>query len=265
MDVQRLLRMIANDPLVLSATVLLALATAILVGFVITQLRRRRAHEHTHDRETIVPLVVFAPRAQADGGSPAAPVIPRPRHDLDYHTPSPSAPAYTPPGPYTPPTAYTPPSNPAYAPPPYGNGNGGGFPAGGDAESRPGLVEGKTIRFYRPPEGTLQMLPGRLEIVEGEDRGQAIRFVRTRGGLQQVTFGRREGAPYEHIQLRAPTVSRQHARLDFEHGHWNIYNLSETNPVVVNGESLAAGHGVRPLTDGDRIEMGEVVFRFRER
>jgi hypothetical protein len=265
MDVQRLLRMIAHDPLVLSATVLLAFATAILVGFLITQLRRRRAHDHAHDRETIVPLVVFAPRAHTDGGSAAAPIIPRPRHDLDSHTPFPSAPAYTPPGSYTPPAAaYTPPSNPAYAPLPYGNGNGSGVPAG-DGESRPGLVEGKTIRFYRPPEGTLQMLPGRLEIVEGEDRGQAIRFVRTRGGLQQVTFGRREGAPYEHIQLRAPTVSRQHARLDFEHGHWNIYNLSETNPVLVNGESLAAGHGVRPLSDGDRIEMGEVVFRFRER
>jgi pSer/pThr/pTyr-binding forkhead associated (FHA) protein len=120
-------------------------------------------------------------------------------------------------------------------------------------------------RFYRPPEGTLQMLPGRLEIVDGEDRGQAIRFVKTRPGTQQITFGRREGVPYEHIQLRAPTVSRQHARLDFEHGHWNIANLSETNPVQINGEALFPGHGTRPLEDGDRIEMGEVVFRFKER
>jgi hypothetical protein len=246
--------MIVHDPLVLGATVLIALAIAILVGFVIVQLRRRRSHDH--DRETIVPLVVFAPRAHTDGGSAAAPVIPRPRHDYDYQTPYPPAPTYAPP-------AYQQP--PSYTPPPRTNGNGGAHAADGDGEARGNLVEGKTIRFYRPPEGTLQMLPGRLEIVEGEDRGQAIRFVRTRGGLQQVTFGRREGTPYEHIQLRAPTVSRQHARLDFDHGHWNIYNLSETNPVLVNGESLAPGHGVRPLSDGDRIEMGEVVFRFRER
>ena len=45
-------------------------------------------------------------------------------------------------------------------------------------------------------------------------------------------------------------------------------SLSATNPVVVNGRALAAdggnGSGV-PLRDGDRIEMGEVVFRFHEK
>jgi hypothetical protein len=256
MDVERLLRMIANDSMVFGATVLIACALAILVGSVIVHVRRRRAHDQ--ERENIIPLVVFAPRAQTDSGSTSAPVIPRPRPEFDFPPP----PAYTPPA-HTPPPHYP----PSYTPVPHGNGNGGQLsPVGAvDEEARPNLVEGKTIRFYRPPEGTLQMLPGRLEIVEGEDRGQAIRFVRTRGGPQQVTFGRREGAPYEHIQLRAPTVSRQHARLDFEHGRWNICNLSETNPVLVNGESLAMAHGARPLSDGDRIEMGEVVFRFRER
>jgi hypothetical protein len=49
---------------------------------------------------------------------------------------------------------------------------------------------------------------------------------------------------------------------------WRLENLSATNPVVVNGTPLAADDSEKcsvMLDDGDRIEMGEVVFRFRER
>jgi predicted component of type VI protein secretion system len=40
-------------------------------------------------------------------------------------------------------------------------------------------------------------------------------------------------------------------------------NLSQTNPVVVNGEELMAQDNARTLDDGDQIELGEVVLRFR--
>jgi hypothetical protein len=126
------------------------------------------------------------------------------------------------------------------------------------------LVDGKTVRFYKPSDGTLQILPGRLEIVDGADQGQSIRFVQT-GSSADVTFGRSDGPPYRHIQLRAPTVSRQHARMCFEQSTWSILNLSRTNPVVVNGEELDLRGDARRLQDGDRIEMGEVTFLFRER
>ena len=49
---------------------------------------------------------------------------------------------------------------------------------------------------------------------------------------------------------------------------WRLENLSATNPVVVNGKALAADGsdaGSVPLGEGDRIEMGEVVFRFHEK
>jgi hypothetical protein len=127
-----------------------------------------------------------------------------------------------------------------------------------------GLVDGTTIRFYNPIEGTLQILPGRLEVVAGADSGHSIRFVRA-GGEPEVTFGRSEGPPYRHIQLRAPTVSRQHARMRFGGDGWNIANLSQTNPVVVNGRELVQREEEIPLRDGDRIEMGEVAFLYRER
>ncbi len=127
------------------------------------------------------------------------------------------------------------------------------------------LVEGSTVRFYRPPDGTLQLLPGRLEIVAGEDIPHDIRFIRARGEEPEVTFGRSDGPPHRHVQLHARTVSRQHARMRFAEKRWLIENLSETNPVVINGRELDSGDGGYVLREGDRIEMGEVVFLFRER
>ncbi len=142
-------------------------------------------------------------------------------------------------------------------------------------------VEGASIRFWRPADGTLQFLPGRLEIAAGRDAGQEIRFVRTGGPDGTcITFGRADGPPYRHVQLREPTVSRSHARMvldqsgtgsrdgSFAQARWRLENLSSTNPVVVNGRSLDANGGATAsamLSEGDRIEMGEVAFVFRER
>ncbi|HEV2130847.1 MAG TPA: FHA domain-containing protein [Longimicrobiaceae bacterium] len=140
-----------------------------------------------------------------------------------------------------------------------GAANGGDGGVGGE------YVDGRTVRYYRPVDDTVQFLPGRLEIVEGEDRGQDIRFIRTAGGVAEITFGRSSGPAHRHVQLRARTVSREHARLRYERDGWRIGNLSQTNPVVVNGEELHSVQDTRALSDGDLIEMGEVVFRFRER
>ena len=138
-------------------------------------------------------------------------------------------------------------------------------------------VDGASVRYWRPADGTLQFLPGRLEVIAGRDAGQEIRFVRTPGPEgSQVTFGRAEGAPYRHVQLREPTVSRTHARMTLEVtpdgadgrgpvARWRLENLSATNPVMVNGRALGANESADcavVLAEGDRIEMGEVVFRF---
>ena len=121
-------------------------------------------------------------------------------------------------------------------------------------------------RQHIPADGTLQFLPGRLEILAGRDDGREIRFVRTGGPDGSiVTFGRAEGPPYRHVQLFEPTVSRNHARMRFDGSSWHLTNLSATNPVVLNGEELPADGAPRPLRDGDRIEMGEVTFRFHVR
>ena len=139
--------------------------------------------------------------------------------------------------------------------------------------SRPGAA-GTTAAASAVPTagtavGTMQVLPGRLEVLQGRGIAeQEVRFVRPMrsGQAPEITFGRGEGPPFSHVQLRAPTVSRLHARLVQQaNGAWALENLSATNPVVVNGEELQRGAPPRPLRDGDRLEMGEVVFRYHER
>lgn len=127
------------------------------------------------------------------------------------------------------------------------------------------MVEGHLVRFSVPQEGTLQFLPGRLEIGAGLDAGREIRFVHVPGpNGTEVTFGRSEGELYRHIQLRDQTVSRSHARMRFADGHWYLLNLSQTNPIVHNS-TVVANSNEHVLSDGDRIEMGEVLFTFRSR
>lgn len=133
------------------------------------------------------------------------------------------------------------------------------------AEATP-IFEGRKIRFVQAEEGTLEFLPGRLEVVAGEDVGQEIHFARLLGEVETtVTFGRSEGPALRHIQLLDPTVSRTHARMNFTGGRWHLSNLSRTNAVILNGAPLPDhGDGIT-LEDGDRIEMGAVVFVFHAR
>ena len=124
----------------------------------------------------------------------------------------------------------------------------------------------RTVRFRRPVEEPIQLLPGRLEVLAGEPRHHEIRFVRIPGEPMEMILGRDSGPSAQYVALKSSTVSRRHARLAFSGiGQWAVANLSQTNPVVVNNEELAHTDGARGLADGDRLELGEVVLRFRER
>lgn len=120
----------------------------------------------------------------------------------------------------------------------------------------------ETMRFNRPVEEVLQLLPGRLEVLAGETRHREIRFVRAPGQPPQLILGRDAAGSPQHVALQSSTVSRRHARLAYSNGHWAVANLSQTNPVIVNDEELSGLDRERPLVDGDRIELGEVVLRF---
>jgi hypothetical protein len=120
----------------------------------------------------------------------------------------------------------------------------------------------ETVRFVRPTDEVVQLLPGHLEVLSGDTGHQEIRFVRVAGQQPQLILGRNPGRSPQHVSLNSSTVSRQHARLAYSGGKWMVANLSQTNPVVVNDQELTDLDGERQLADGDRIELGEVVLRF---
>jgi hypothetical protein len=123
----------------------------------------------------------------------------------------------------------------------------------------------ETVRFRRPVEEPVQLLPGRLEVLAGEPEAHEIRFVRIPGEPMQLILGRESGPSAQYVALKSSTVSRRHARFAFSNGQWAVANLSQTNPLVVNDEELRQSDGARALADGDRLELGEVMLRFRAR
>jgi len=120
-----------------------------------------------------------------------------------------------------------------------------------------------TVLFRRPADEPVQLLPGWLEIVDGEDHADDLRFFGMVGEHAQFILGREVGSSPQTVTLKSPTVSRRHAKMEFVDGQWTIANLSRTNPVVINNEVLPPNERrIRQLADGDRIELGAVTLRF---
>jgi hypothetical protein len=122
---------------------------------------------------------------------------------------------------------------------------------------------GDVVRAGQPPEGVLDVLPGRFLVDEG-DRQIELRIFRTAPGERvETTIGRDSGPPYRHIQLLPASVSGKHAKLVFDKGSYSIINYARTNPTRINGEEMEE-NASRRLVDGDRIEIGDVVMTYRE-
>jgi hypothetical protein len=265
-----------------------------LVGLYFYVEHRRHARERGRAREPErLPLfgtdllatrsedgTVQAPDLDGDASRPQRRVPPIQRPTVDRHETPPgfSAPGFTAPGSARPAPGLA--RAPAFAPPFGGSASNGAGPgaafapvasasAVANGANHASLVNGETLRFAVADDGTLRFLPGRLEVSAGPDAGREVRFVAPPGaggdGQVEITFGRTEGPAYRHIQLLARTVSRRHARMLLSEDHWSLQNLSATNPVILNGRPLAPDEVAPLLVDGDRIEMGEVVFTFHSR
>ncbi|HEX3578224.1 MAG TPA: FHA domain-containing protein [Thermoanaerobaculia bacterium] len=126
------------------------------------------------------------------------------------------------------------------------------------------VIEGRTIKLHAPPPNTVKLLPGWFDVVGGDDVVKQIRFY-SLGGERgaETTFGRAAGRPYAHIQLKAPTVSSRQAKVAFDNGSAQLTNLasSDSNPTKVNGREMGVNESV-PLSESDRVEMGEVSLLF---
>lgn len=109
---------------------------------------------------------------------------------------------------------------------------------------------------------TVQLLPGRLEPVDGAVIQQEIRFLRGPSREQTVTLGWDMGEPPEHITLNHSSVAPEHARMTYRDGAWWIESLSRHDPVVVNRRAVPFGEEPLSLAAGDEIRIGAVLFTF---
>lgn len=125
------------------------------------------------------------------------------------------------------------------------------------------IVEGHLIRYSVATGTNVPYLPGRLSIASGFDNGSEFRFVQTPGaGGNAVTFGRHAGAMFRHVQLEDDSVADEQARMDLHNGRWHLLNLAHTNTTKLDGVAMFPGEE-RELTDGQSIEMGDVLFIFQ--
>jgi pSer/pThr/pTyr-binding forkhead associated (FHA) protein len=77
---------------------------------------------------------------------------------------------------------------------------------------------------------------------------------------QVATIGR---SPESHVVLNLPLMSRHHARIFHEGGHYWIKDLNSANGITVNGKRVR----LQMLSDQDKICFGDAaaVFRTSER
>jgi hypothetical protein len=233
--------------MVFGLVIVAALATAAVWGITIIRRLERRSARHRlpplvyplSPTFPLVPPTDMATMPRAEAAAPIA-VVPAPEPAAPIAVVPPPAPAAPSPRPFDPRTDVE-------------------LPIAAAAEPE------ATVRFRRPTEDAVQLLPGHLEVLAGEPHHKEIRFVRRPGERPEVILGREYSESPGHIALQSTTVSRRHARLAYANGEWKVANLSQTNPVVVNDEALAAGNGERTLADGDCLELGEVVLRFHAR
>lgn len=73
---------------------------------------------------------------------------------------------------------------------------------------------------------------------------------------QVATVGRASDC---QIRINVGSVSRNHARLFFEAGHFWVKDLDSANGTTVNGKKVR----LQMLADGDRLCFGEVKAQFR--
>jgi FHA domain len=81
------------------------------------------------------------------------------------------------------------------------------------------------------------------------EQGQAGEYLLA---SRSVTVGRDPGSD---IVLHDRTVSREHARFEYDGGQWWLLPAGAAGPTWVNGQPLAPGQR-RQVTDGDRLRFG---------
>lgn len=81
------------------------------------------------------------------------------------------------------------------------------------------------------------------------EQGQAGEYLLA---SNSVTVGR---DPASDVVLPEPSVSHEHAKIEYCEGQWWLQSADSAGPTWVNGQPVQPGQRV-PVTDGDRLRFG---------
>jgi hypothetical protein len=81
------------------------------------------------------------------------------------------------------------------------------------------------------------------------EQGQAGEYLLA---SNSVTVGR---DPASDVVLPEPSVSREHAKIEYCEGQWWLQSTDSAGPTWINGQPVEPGQRV-PVTDGDRLRFG---------
>ena len=90
-----------------------------------------------------------------------------------------------------------------------------------------------------------------LTVLKGPDKGRQHEL--PDGEPQQI------GRSSESLPLADQTISRRHAELTPDDGHWHINDLKSANGTFVNGVRVTERRLLQP---GDQIRCGNTLFLF---
>ncbi len=104
--------------------------------------------------------------------------------------------------------------------------------------------------LLHPPVSGQQDTPARLVVVSSNFAGQEFLLDKA-----AVVIGRTDE---NDVVINHRSISRHHAKIVRENGHYHIVDLQSANGVRVNGEE----YGKVELRKGDHIDLGHVRLRF---
>lgn len=146
---------------------------------------------------------------------------------------------------------------------------------GADASGAVGSQAGSTIQIPLPSAdalsaGTVQVLPGRFEILKGEESIPEIRLM-VNAQNPNYTFDIKRGESSNSQQLHEilfthNSVSSDQGQIIYTNGEYTIVNHADPNtknPITVDGKRLAKGDSVT-LQGGETISIGIVELKYHK-
>lgn len=134
---------------------------------------------------------------------------------------------------------------------------------------------GMTVQVYKPTEqaireGTVKVLPGRFEVVEGDGSSREVRLSvssQNPGREFLITRSSNGQMPLNAIAFKDRTVSTNQGKLICANdGKYTVINYADPldrNPIVVNGRTLAKNESCS-LNDNDQMAIGSVKLVYHQ-